>query len=171
MSVQYTGGKVQYTGGISLRTPGGYHWVHRRGVSSTLGCPYKFSCFPNDLPPHFIMPSASELMISPTILMIPPVYWTSPLYCTPPVYCTDIMQGDHTICKPGLVTMTLQALFCNLPWNVSLELSNSQGRRQAYILDKNSLRALTGVETVSLTFGTKQYSTSYSSYLLRQTIL
>ena len=111
------------------------------------------------------MLSASELMISPHYTHDTPGVLNIPVVLHTSVYCTDIMQGDHTICKSGLVTMSLQALFCNLPRNVSLELSNSQGRRQAYILDKNSLRAFIGVETASLTSGTKQYSTSYSSHI------
>ena len=138
---------IEYTGGISLSTPGecSVHWVvHTNSIV---------------FPMTFLMISPGVLMISPTILMIPPVY------CTLPVYCTYIMQGDHTNCKPGLVTMTLQALLCDLPQNVPLELSNSHGRRQTYILDKNSLKAFIGVETASLTFGTKQYSTSYNSHI------
>ena len=47
------------------------------GMFSTLGFPYKFDCFPNDLPhiyhdipPGVLMISPSVLMISPTVLMI-----------------------------------------------------------------------------------------------------
>ena len=64
-------------------------WVHR-GIFSALGFPYKFSCFPNDLPPH--------------LSWYPPVYSWYPssvlntqvyLWYPPPVYCTDIMQGEN----------------------------------------------------------------------------
>ena len=48
---------------------------------SAMGFPYKFSCFPNDLPRIY-------LDISPCVLNIS--------RCTSlPVYCADIMQGAN----------------------------------------------------------------------------
>ena len=110
MSVQYTRGYSVHWG-ISFSTPGGvqhtrgYHeysggvqysgrisWVHR-GMFSTLGFPYKFNCFPNDLPLHLSWYPLGVLMISPSVLNTPGVL--NILRCTahPPVYCTD-MQGE-----------------------------------------------------------------------------
>ena len=78
----------------------GIPWVHW-GMFSTLGLPYKFSCFPDDLPQHLSWYPPGVLMISsPSVLLIspqctehpqcshdiphcthdiPPVYWTSPI--------------------------------------------------------------------------------------------
>ena len=90
----------------TMMSVGGISWVHWE-MFSTLGFPYKFNCFPNDLPPHLswyprcthdIPPvySWSRLMISPTVLIISSRCTEHPpLYCTPPVYCTDIMQSVY----------------------------------------------------------------------------
>ena len=49
--IMSTVGGVEYTGGYHDKC-GGYHEYVHLGMFSTLGFPYKFSCFPNDLPTH-----------------------------------------------------------------------------------------------------------------------
>ena len=111
--VQYSGGYHEYSGGCLLHW--GYHdecgeisWVHRR-MFNTLGFLYKFSCFPDDLPPHLswyppvcswyppvYWTPPSVLMIFPTVLMISPQCTEILRYTAhTPVYFTDIMQGDN----------------------------------------------------------------------------
>ena len=64
-------------------------------VFSTLGFPYKFNCFPNDLPPHLSRYPPGVLVISPSVLYssqcthdIP--HFTHDVQCTehPLLYCT-----------------------------------------------------------------------------------
>ena len=87
------------TVGDSMSTLRWYHdecrgisWVHR-GMFSTLGFPYKFNCFPNDLPPHLSWYLQAYSWYPPTVLMISPTVLNIPR-CTAHPRCTA-----QTLCR------------------------------------------------------------------------
>ena len=106
--VQYTGDIIEYTGGCSVHR--GVPPVHQgipctsertRGYYDECGgyheyteFPYKFNCFPNELPPHLTWYPSGVLMISPRCSWYPPTVLMVSSRCTEIPQCTA-----QTLCR------------------------------------------------------------------------